>query len=57
MEEEDHEVDVYDDEVLEILSLGENDGAVDENGILLKYYHRLVQHAHYCEVHIHFDPT
>ena len=33
-EEESGQVDVYDDEVLEIISLGEDDGAVDENGTL-----------------------
>ena len=53
MEEENGEVDVYDDEVLEVISLGESDRAVDENGTLRKQYHRLVQYGrHICDVYI-----
>ena len=40
-EEDDGEVNVYDDEVLEVISLGENDGAIDENGILHKGCHNV----------------
>ena len=51
-EEEDGEVDVYDDEVLEVISLGEDDGTLDENGILQKRHHNLVQYVRHSDVYL-----